>query len=232
MIRNNDKQHVLTTICSLNKSILNAKLKGKLISSEIYVLTSIYNLLTKCTDSLTEIDKNKLSLLYNHIFYNYSNICKRYDINSSLNKSTPVFRQNNVSTSSTVPSFKYINYWQEIDYSTTFEDVKTLVLDPSYPESKFHDSYGNFENGITITYSNIGRICFVLKDTLYTENYAIYDILDNNISDSFSRHYDTTNNYILFVSNNIYSYGDMFIKIKKINNDFSIFNDIFNNIFS
>lgn len=231
MIRNNDKQHLLTTICSLNKSIFNAKLKGSLISSEIYILNSIYNLLTKCSNSLTEDNKNKLSLLYNHVFYNYSNICKTYDINSSLTKSTPIFTQNNSSSTSNVPSFKYINYWQEQNYDTTFENIKILVEDPLYPESKPHATYEVFEAGLLIPYNNIGRICFVLKDTVYNENYAIYDILNNDITPSFYRYYDEVNKYILFVSTNIYSYGDITLKIKKIDNDFSIFNNIFNNIF-
>lgn len=232
MIRNNNKQHVLTTICSLNKSLFNAKLKGKLISSEIYILNIIYNMLVKCETSLTKDNIKQLSLLYNHIFYNYSNICKKYDIDSSLNKSTPIFKQNNTINTNTSPSFKYINYWQESNTATTFEDIKILVSNPTYPESKPHDSYSNFEIGKTITYSNIGRICFVLRDTLPSDEYSLYDILDNNITSSFSRYYDTTNKYILFVSNSIYSYGDILFKIKKTGTDFSVFNNIFNNIFS
>ena len=228
MIRNNDKQHFSSVYCSLNKSFVNAKIFGKLITSEIYILDSIYKLLTKCNDSLTEENKKKLSLLYNHVFYNYSNICKSYDILKVNSK----FKQNSSLGSNTTPSFKYINYWQETDYDTTFEDVKVLVQDPTYPESKSHDTYNNFEIGKVISYTNIGRICFVLKETLPSDEYSIYDILDNNITSSFSRHYDITNKYILFVSNNIYSYGDILFKIKKTGTDFSVFNNIFNNTFS
>ena len=44
--------------------------------------------------------------------------------------------------------------------------------------------------------------------------------------------YDTTDKYTVFISNNIYSYGDILFKIKKTGTDFSVFNNLFNNIFS
>lgn len=217
MIRNNNEQHILTTICSLKKSLLNAKLKGKLLSSEIYVLNIIYNLLLNCENSLGEDNKKKLSALYNYIFYNYSNICKRYDISSSLNKSTPIFKQNSSTITSTIPSSKYINYWQEVSYNTTFEDVKVLASNPAYPQSKLKATYDNFILGITISYTNIGRICFVLEDTVVTDDYRIYDILKNDVTSIFDIFYDEVNKYHIFVSKNIYSYGDIFFTINKYN---------------
>lgn len=210
MIRNTEKQHLKSIICSLNKSFIQATIHGKLKSSQIYMLNTIYNLLTKCENSMSTNNINKLSLLYNNVFYSCPQICKEYVV-----KSTSTFTQNN--SDNTLTSKTFIHYWQETDYFTTFEDIKTLIENPIYYGLKPHDSYNVFNIGKTISYTNIGKTCFLLKNTLLLNEYSIYDILDNDVTESFLKHYDTINSNTLFVSKNIYAHGNILFKIKNTN---------------
>ena len=97
--------------------------------------------------------------------------------------------------------------------------------------NKLFDTYVNFENGINITYNNIGKICFALFSR-NGNNYIIEDVLGNNITSQFDSFSIQSHDILLFASKNIYTNSTINIKIKS--NDIvntNIFSNIFNNKF-
>ena len=233
MIRNNDNDHFISVVGSLDKSYLHAKTYGKLNTSEIYILNTIYNILNNFTN-LTASQKNSLSLLYNHIYYNSSNICKTYSINSNLINSKKSFIQNALIKARTIPSNSSSNiiyYWQEEDLNTTIEDIIPLTYNSSFFTSKSSDTYDNFENiGKTINYSNVGRIGFYATES-DNKSFIVTDILNNDVTNIFDIIYLSDSNATLFVSKNFYSNGNIFFKFKQTTELNIIFDTQFNNIF-
>lgn len=210
MIRNNDTNHFISVVSSLDKSYINGKLNGILNTSDIYLLNTIYNFLIKFTDSLTADQINQLSLLYNSIFYNSKNICKTYDINSSLINNKKLFTQNALIKTNSLPSSRFIEYWQEEVITNEIADIIPEISN----RIKQQDTYEHFTEGKIINYSNIGRICFLLNDET-SINYSIIGELNSDVTALFNIQYISSLNAVLVVSQNIYSHGDIYIKIIK-----------------
>jgi len=210
MIRNNDKDHFISIIGSLDKSYKKGTLQGVLNTSNIYLLNIIYNILTNFTDSLTATQIDSLSLLYNNIYYSSPDICKTYNINSLLLNSKQTFTQNSLVHANSLPAYKFIEYWQEDSITNEIADIIPVIA----LRTKQQDTYENFNNGKIITYNNIGRICFLLNDETST-NYSIIGELNSDVTSLFDIQYISNINSVLIVSKNIYSYGDIYIKIIK-----------------
>lgn len=206
-----EAEHLLISTNSLNRSIKNAKVFGKLSSSNLYILDVVYKLLTTCTGSLTFSDYNKLLSIYNTILYKSKDICKTYDIPTIIkNNNVSSFNQVLLSNVSSIPSSYYAEYWQEDSLTNEIDDI---ILTAS-STTKSIISYTNLAIGKTYTLSNIGRICFLLNGVTSTD-YSIYGELESNVTDSFTIQYVESLSGVLIVSNEIYSYGDEFIKIIK-----------------
>jgi hypothetical protein len=215
MLRNNQKEHTLTTYGSLNKSFNNAIVFGKLNSTDIYVLDAMYKLLTRCKESLTTSEIDMLTLLYNDLFYKSMDICKTYPkITISNQSKTSKFQNSSISTNTT-PSINYISYWKETDLTIDFEELKVLVQDSNYLTPKSKNTFSNFSKGLNLIFNNFGRICFYLPDNDSFERFKIYDILNNDITEMFDVYSDYDNRYKVIMSKNIYAYGDIYIKIIK-----------------
>lgn len=215
MININDEKQTLDTYHSLNKSLVNASIFGKLNNSDVYILNLIYKLLTKCEDSLTESQINNLIILYHDIYYKSNTICKTYPKINIKNKSTISQFQNSSTFTNTSQTIYYINYWKETDFNLSFEDLKILVENSVYPESKFKNTFENFNNGLNLNLNTIGKICIYIPNTELSEIYKIFDILNNDITDMFDSYFDYNNQYKIYMSKNIYASSSIFLKIKK-----------------
>lgn len=213
MIDIDEKSHISVTIKSLEKIYKKAKINGKLESKDIFVLNLIYKLLYIFEDTLTNEEKQKLTILYSRLAFRSENICQPILYKKYLHTVRPTFTQAEVSDCIEIPTFDKIYYWQEEDYQSTIENIVSSI-NSSYLSDKSSDTYNNFNTDKEINYTNIGRIAFLLTGE-YT-NYWIYDNEDVDISDSFDSQIINDLHSKLFVSKNIISYGDIKFKIKKI----------------
>lgn len=227
----NDKNHISILISSLNKSYKQAKLNGKLNSIELYIFNIIFKLLNNQYLVLTTDERKCLISLYEKMYINSKNICNNLPIYKT--KNVTKFFQAESTDCNNYPKFEKIYYWQEENINNRYSDVLTTVDDINYLTNKLNDTELSFVNGKDIIYNNIGVICFLITDTLPTDDYRIYDILNNDVTNGFDTGYVNTMNSTLFVSTNIYSHNLINLKIKKQTTSLTNgpFNTTFNNIF-
>jgi len=212
----NDKLHTSSIINSLNKAYNQSKLNGKLVTEDIYLLDSIYKLLDGCEMSLNNKQLKNLKELYISILNNSKYICKTPIFKTYYSKEVIPFVQAESQDCNNIPKLDLIYYWQEslgVLPSTILANIAT----DQYLQTKPSDLKSKFIEGKDINYTDIGLICFALNDVLVIDNYHIYD--DDNDSDvtlGFESFYNTELKTRIFISYNIYSYGLMNFKIKKI----------------
>lgn len=212
-------EHLENLIGSLDKMFLNARNKGVIKNKELYLLNLIAKLLKDdCFAESNNQDQSKLNSIYYKILNKYPFLCK-----TELER-TYYFKSNNINPTFEVNEncvtepeiYNKIYYWQSEETKDNIEDIK-LLINQSFLDAKQFDTYQNFETGKTITYNNIGRICF-LDSNSSSLNYEIKDSLGNITTDQYDIQ-QLPNNQVLIVSKNIMSFGDLFIKIKKITNN-------------
>ena len=109
----------------------------------------------------------------------------------------------------------YIYYWQEDGPSITISEITDLLDDFGFIFSKEKDTKQAFSIGKDISYILVGRISFAIVDSKSTDDYIIYDYLNNNVTEGFTKIYIESHKLITYVSNNIYANGIMNFKIKK-----------------
>lgn len=106
-----------------------------------------------------------------------------------------------------------VYYWQLTNVSDRIEQVIPLItLD--YLATKPFKEYHQFELGVDIQYTAIGRVCFVISDTKDVY-YSIIDALGYDISHMFERYYDATLKTILYVSDEIRTHSTIGYKFKQ-----------------
>jgi len=228
----NEKGHVSVIIGSVEKTYRKARLTGKLNSNDPYILEAIYKLLGACYTSLSQPNRRTLTTLYNRILTTSKNTCMPMVLAQDIKSPKPVFIQAEFLDCNTYPANQKVFYWQEADYYTTNAQVVLKVDDSGFLKSKPSDTLVSFNSGKTIPYALIGRICFAITDTKLETTFDIFNSLNINVTDGFTETFIDSINTTLFVSNNIYSYGDMFIKIKtpSVSGE-GIYNQIFNETF-
>ena len=228
-----EKVHYSTIISSLNKQYSQSKLGISITPNDIYLLEIIYKLLN---DNYIEISKDEKKLLlniYRNILYKSKHVCySNYNCNVYSNFKNKTIQADKTDCNNIPNVSKYnIYYWQEEDLNTTIEDIIPLTYNNGYFVNKSSDTYDNFENiGKTISYSNIGRICFYATES-DNKSFIVTDILNNDITNIFDIIYLADSNATLFVSKNFYSYGNIFFKFKQTTELNIIFDVQFNNIF-
>jgi len=116
------------------------------------------------------------------------------------------------SGSGSVSTAKKIYFWQLINISDKIDSVIN-ALSNTYFQDKESKLLSEFEQGLTVDYSKIGSICFAVANT-EEKAYLIFDILGNNITNSFDIYYDSTLKVYVFVSKNFQSYSSIFFKFK------------------
>lgn len=210
-----EKSHYATLISSLNKEYKKAKIGKSITPIDIYLLDIVYNLLQEENLTLSDEEKSELLKIYNILLYNSKIICNNtYNEISQMSK-VDKFIQAEKTDCNNIPSeviLGIISYWQEDSVTNTIEDIIPEIND----RVKLNTTYLDFSDGKTITYSNIGRICFLLNNET-SINYLIYDELNNNITSLFDIQYVSYVSSVIIVSKSIYSYGDIKFKIIKNN---------------
>jgi hypothetical protein len=106
-----------------------------------------------------------------------------------------------------------VYYWQLDNIEDTITEV-IPQLSPGFIESKASLPFATFEAGHIVSYSEIGRICFIVQPT-QVQNFTIFDSLNNDITDEFDTYYDSNTSLALFVSKIPYSFGNIYFKFKK-----------------
>lgn len=214
-----EKSHIATVINSLDKIYRQSKVNGELNPLDIYYIDIIYKLLYQCNIDISNEDRKQLINIYNNLSFKSDYICPNTNITPFHLNIKTVTIQNNIDDCDESPiKENKIYYWQEESLETTYQDIVPLV-NQEYLDSKYNDTYSNFENGKNIDYTNVGRICFADNKNIEYANYEITDILGNDMSNFFTLTMIPSQTCNLIVSKNIYSFGEVFIKIKKTNNN-------------
>lgn len=106
-----------------------------------------------------------------------------------------------------------VYYWQLTNVQDRIEEVIPF-LSLTYLQTKPVKEYHQFESGVDVVYTSIGRACFAIKDTndIY---YTIIDVLGIDISHMFERYYDESIRTILYVSDEIRTHSTIGYKFKK-----------------
>jgi hypothetical protein len=216
MIEINEKNHASVVISSLEKIYNNGKITGKLEATDLYILNLIYRLLSGCCLELTDYQKKYLMNAYRNIYFHSTGICpiNAIEIYKPTYR-TPFFQADAIDCND-YPVADKIYYWQEESYLTEIDDILPLVDDQDYFLDKLFDTKEVFAVGKEIDYENIGRVCFAITEATSTDDYEIYDAMNNNVTSTFDNAFVDAINTMIFVSQNIYSHGLMKFKIKKI----------------
>jgi len=216
----NEKSHYSTLISSLNKEYKKTKIGKSLTPNDIYLLDVVYNLLQECCLELSDIETKKLLNIYNNILFTSKVICNNsYQEKYQISKKDKFIQAEKTDCNNNPPlqpSIPNVYYWQESLGSTNVSILANIATD-TYLSTKPSDLQLVFKEGKDINYLDIGLICFALDNTLIDDVYNIYDNDNNtNITTGFESFYNITLKTRIFISYNIYSYGLMSFKIKKI----------------
>lgn len=106
-----------------------------------------------------------------------------------------------------------VYYWQ---FDNTEDDISDL--DPSQVEvlsGGVFSPFSEFEQGKYVSYDQVGRIIFAVKNTL-VPNFNIYDDSQDDITNAFDSVYSEENQVTIFVSKIPYSFGTVYYKFKKV----------------
>ena len=205
------KNHLGVLIGSIDKIYKKAQMVGKLESKEVYYLNIIYKLLNN--SELTNSQNNQLITFYNKLSFYSDSICPPKVIKKYQTTPKPKFEQAEITDCNTYSKNELIFYWQEI-YTLNNSQITDLVDNTNYLMDKPSDTYENFEIGKNIDYTKVGKIVFLALES-DTVNYIIKDILNNDITHTFTIIIIPQLNATLFISDNNYSHGTMNFKIIK-----------------
>ena len=211
MINITIKNHLGVLIGSIDKIYKKAQMVGKLESKEVYYLNIIYKLLNN--SELTNSQNNQLITFYNKLSFYSDSICPPKVIKKYQTTPKPKFEQAEITDCNTYSKNELIFYWQEI-YTLNNSQITDLVDNTNYLMDKPSDTYENFEIGKNIDYTKVGKIVFLALES-DTVNYIIKDILNNDITHTFTIIIIPQLNATLFISDNNYSHGTMNFKIIK-----------------
>ena len=230
MINITIKNHLGVLISSIDKIYKKAQLHGKLETKEIYYLNIIFKLLNKL--ELTNSQNNQLINFYNKLSFYSNNICPPKVIKKYQTTPKFKFEQAENTDCNNYPKNKAILYWQEL-YTLDNTAITDLVDNTNYLVDKPSDTYENFEIGKNIDYTKVGKIVFLALESDNRE-FVVTDVLNNDVTHTFTLTYLPQLNATLFISDNIYAHGTMFFRFKKLPTELNqqIFNNIFNNIFA
>lgn len=231
MLEINEINNISVIISSLDKIYKKGQLTGKLNSSNLYILNIIYNLLDNCCLELTNEQRILLMNMYRNIYFYSENICKVSNIKKYKIEPKIVFEQAEVTDCNQYTKFEKIYYWQEENFLKNIAQLSDEIDDTNFFNDKRNDTEINFNSGVDCIFDQIGKTCFAILDAKITDNYQIYDYLNNNVTHMFDTIFVNSIKTRLFFSNNIYAHSLTNFKIKKENIQQTIFNTQFNQIF-
>lgn len=211
----NEKAHYSTLISSLNKQYELVRLGGNYTPSDIYLLDVIYNLLNGCCLILDVFDIKKLLDLYNTILHKSNSICNNnYQDKYQTSKRNRTIQAEKEDCNN-IGEIDNLYYWQETNIANTQQNILSEITSLSYFSGKNKSSLTALNAGITIPYTSVGRISFFIVNS-ESINYEVRDIDGLLITNAFDIVLSTTIKGALITTKNIYSYGNIFFKIKKL----------------
>jgi len=199
---------------SLESSFKTLKKTGNVKLKNLYFLNIIFEILNNEDLDLSISEKQNLLNMYKNIYLENEEICK-------ISENLPIypiinnFEQADYNDCVDFNDFDKIYYWQYDQLIKTFQSIKDDVIVTDFFNDKSYKTYSEFNNGVTISYSKVGKICFALFSP-QSYSYMIEDILGNDVTSQFDSQSIQSRNMLLFCSKNIYSHGDIKIKIKQI----------------
>lgn len=216
MIDLNEKSHTSVVIGSLDKIYKQVRMTGKLHATDIYILESIYKLLSGCESSITHYQRRTLLSLYNRVLNTSKYTCQPVILDIYKVEPKSKFVQAEFLDCNNYPNNSKIYYWQEYDYTISNTDLLIDALEPGFTNNKLSTTATVFETGKEIDYTSIGVIGFLINDTVIEDVYKVYDVNNFDITSSFIITFLPEINSTLIVSTAVYSYGALTFKIKKI----------------
>lgn len=225
-----NKLHQEIINSSLETSYKYLKKTGTVKVRNLYFLNILFNILNDEELDLSISEKQNILNIYKNTYLQNEEICK-------ISENLPIypiinnFEQADYNDCVEFNDFDKIYYWQYNQFIKTFQSIKDDVITTDFFNDKLYKTYVEFNNGVNIEYSNIGKICFALFSPS-SNTYIIEDILGNNVTSQFDTQFIQSHNVLLFASKNIYSHGNIHFKIKIAQPITNVFNNIFNNVFN
>jgi hypothetical protein len=215
MIEITDNNHALVLNASLKKLHDQARLNGKLESQDLYVLNLLFNLIHECNVTISNKQRKQLECLYITLYNNSKYICKVKTVTGfQVNLDTKFIVRENTDQN-IYPVISKVSYWQE-PIGVDAQEIVDLIATGTYIDTKPAATKEIFESGVDVTYTDIGLIVFALNCSEETTKYAIYDVLNNDVTNGFQSFYNGDLLTRIFISFNIYSFGTINFKIKQL----------------
>jgi hypothetical protein len=211
----NEKNNTAIMISSLGKIYNNIRLRGTSNSKDLYLLDSIYKILNGCYESLSYEQRKELFLLYEQVSKSSNMICYNAFYSCEQDNQKSDFRTESENSCSNYPSQNNIYYWQELEIGKSTALIISEAFTQGFVDDKEFDSFDVFTEGKELTYSNVGKIGFLISGINSTDNYKIYDINNNDVTSGFVTSYSSDIKSRIFVSFNEYVPSTITLKIKK-----------------
>lgn len=130
-----------------------------------------------------------------------------------------------------------VYYWQ---LNSPFQTINNLIplVNPTYLYDKQYELFSTFEVGHTVVNPYVGKLSLAIYKTAL-EEYKIYDIFDSDVTDEFQSYFFADTGIMLFTSKNNYDPSNLFLRLKKITNNYPVvqpdfyttFDETFDNTF-
>ena len=215
MIEITENNHSLVLNASLKKLYNKGRINGKLEPKDLYVLNILYNLINECHITISHEQRKQLECLYRTLYNNSQNICKVKTVKGyNVDSDSKFIVADKGEQSITVP-VAIVSYWQE-PLGVTYQDILDLIDTGTYVQTKPASTKTAFETGVDIVYTDIGLITFAINCSTESQQYALYDVLGNDVTGGFLSYYNVDLGLRIFISINIYSMGTINFKIKEV----------------
>lgn len=199
------ESHNKLVVESIKKYMEVYKRKAGQVNSNLKIVDVIYRLMNDACGIGTREQKHRLSKLYYRLIRQDRLICTP-NANTPLFKGSTKFEQFHVDSNEQVTS--YIDYYQTTPiYSVN--TIKQLINAGTMPNTKKVE-LNKLAYGVDFELNGSGRLIISLpKIKVIT---TIRDVLDNDVTDQFDL--STINNNFVIISKNIFTQGNMFLKLK------------------
>lgn len=232
----NEVNHASVLNASLTKIYNQARIKGKLDSTDLYLLNVLFKYLNDCNLILTRDQRKKLECIYNVIYNTSPDICKVSGLQSfkSANSFKTKFTVADKTDQPTPPLIPKVYYWQEPTPFTEYPDIVNAIVNNKYLLTKPFINKTSFTFTLEVKLDFIGRVCFAFEPGFTSSGFVIKDVLGNEITHAFTRHEILETKVVLFVSEWVHSHGVFTLTIIETpgEEDIKIFNNVYNNIFA
>lgn len=136
-----------------------------------------------------------------------------YDNKSKCYKCVPSVTNTEVVLPGPDDSDDIVYHWQYDNLESDIND--TILIDQAFLDLQSKEAISIFLKGITISYTNIGRIALAIAN-IEIDTYQIRDAFETDITSLvFDTYYNNVLRIQYYVSKDIYSYGSIYYKFVK-----------------